>query len=86
MTKRENNRMARKMRRYLAAKDEGKKGYAEADRLLDELAKEIGLNKAVKLDDSGRTGMLIDQFAERNVVFKPAGVRRFDLKIQEGRS
>lgn len=83
MTKREEKRVARKMLKLLAAKDEGKRAYAQADALLDQLAKEVPLNHVVRLDESGRVAKLIDQFAEKTIVWKPTGVRRFDLKVEQ---
>jgi hypothetical protein len=84
MTKREEKRIARKMLKLLAAKDAGKQAYAEADKLLDELANEVALDLAVKLDDSGRVAKLVDQFAVKTIVWKPCGVRRFDVKVEQG--
>jgi hypothetical protein len=76
---------AEKMLEYLAAKEAGKAAYGRADELLEEISSEVDLNEEVKLDNSGRVGVLVDQFADRTVVFKPCGVRRFDLKVSQGK-
>jgi hypothetical protein len=71
----------KKIESLLRAKDKGKSGYATADALLEELL-EGGLTpgRVIKLA-GGRQAVIVDQFATKNKVFKPAGINRFDLKI-----
>ena len=71
----------KKIEAYARAKDRGKKGYTAADALLDELiAGGLAPGKQIKLA-AGRVAELVDQFATKNKVYKPAGVSRFDLRI-----
>lgn len=59
--------------------EEMKKLYTEMDGVIHLLLK-MGFTTH-KLNDFNIT--LKDNFAEKNVVFRPAGVRRFELKIDK---
>jgi len=72
-----------KIRKCLRAKESGKRGYARADRLLDEISKELVPGEPVLLTESGKKAVLVDQFEDKPIVWKPCGVRRFELKIFE---
>lgn len=73
--------LAEKVLRYLTARERGGRYYKRADRLLDELAAEIAPGQEIVLNEAGRKAVLVDLYADRNVVFKPCGVRRYELKI-----
>lgn len=55
--------------------------YDELDMLTEQLQAE-GF-EAAGLD--GLTIVLVDNFAEKNTVFRPAGVKRFEIKIKEAK-
>lgn len=75
--------LAGKILRCLAARERGGRNYKRADRLLDELAAAVTPGEEILLNQAGRKAVLVDLYAERNVVFKPCGVRRYELKIIE---
>jgi hypothetical protein len=68
--------------RHLMALDAGKRGYAEADTLLDELLAGNLVDPEIKLPD-GRTAVIVDQFAVKNKIWKPCGVARYKLDVRE---
>ncbi|HEX9255862.1 MAG TPA: hypothetical protein VF938_09960, partial [Candidatus Angelobacter sp.] len=65
------------------AKEAGRRSYAMADRLLDEVAHESRPGREIQLFDAegnpGKKARLVDQFALKAIVWKPCGVRRYDL-------
>ena len=67
---------------YLKARDKGKAEYGKADALLQELVAELPLGQVVQLP-GGRTAEVVDQFAEKFTVWKPAGITRFAIKVKE---
>lgn len=73
---------AEKVRRYLRAHDAGKRNYAKADRLLGELAKEVGPGVEITLDGTGKKAVLVDRFKDKDLVFQPCGARRWELKVE----
>ncbi len=76
--------LATTARKLLAARDRGKEAYAEADTHLDTLISQMKPGETIDLGN-GETAELHDQFSDRNVVWKPAGVRRFDIKTSRSR-
>ena len=72
-------RLAREYRRAL---DEGKTAYAKADDALRKLHAELSPGDRVTFGD-GAELELVDNFANGNVAWKPAGVRRLDAKIHK---
>jgi hypothetical protein len=79
------------VKKYLQAQGSGKRGYKRADRILEMLRKKIGeacpecgalKMPEVKLPD-GRTIILADNHAVKDVVFNVVGCRRYELKIIE---
>jgi hypothetical protein len=66
----------------LRARNAGKVGYAEADRLLEELVKEWPSDNQVDLGD-GNIAILVDNFARGNKVWKPCGISRYDIKVSK---
>lgn len=69
--------------KYLRAHEAGKRGYAKADALLDEIASMVKPGRPIPLNDNGKKAVLVDEFKGKSTVFKPCGVRRFSLKILE---
>lgn len=67
------------------AKESGKRAYARADRFLDQLIKRGAQPGEEILDEAGTpVAKIVDNFAEKNVSYKPCGVRRFELKEVNG--
>ena len=66
---------------YLAAIDEGRRLYAEADAYAAKMLDRMPIGTVLKATD-GRTVTLVDNFAHDNVAFKPCGVKRFDVKVK----
>lgn len=77
------SQLAKKAKKYLAAKEAGKRGYERADRLLAEIAADIKPGAEIALSDSGRKAILVDRFAEKDIVWTPCAARRWELKIVE---
>jgi len=82
MTKKE---LGQKARKYFEAKEAGKTAYDEADQALQEISQELAPGDKIQLfDEAGKPAgeaELVDQFAKKSIVWKPCGVRRFDLKM-----
>ena len=71
-----------KIKRCLRAKELGKKNYHRAGTLLDEIALELKPGDQVELSEK-RKVVLEDQFLTKSIVWKPCGVRRYELKVIE---
>ncbi len=56
--------------------------YVEADALVDRLRKVIDVGDEITLGD-GRVARLVDQFAERSIVFTPSGCRRYKVEVEK---
>ena len=71
-------------REYVEALERGKEAYEEADAALSKLHErnDVGTKVPVVGD---RKVELVDNFADGNVSWKPAGVRRLDAKIHKPR-
>ena len=54
--------------------------YDELDKITVELAALMVAGREFDLPD-GSVGRVVNNFAEANTVFRPAGVKRFELKI-----
>ncbi len=65
--------------RILRARELGKRHYARADALLNELL--TRMEPGAKVELPGKVVELVDNFAQKNVAFKPCGINRFDLKV-----
>ena len=74
--------IADKVKRCLRAKELGQKNYKKANALLDEIAAEVEPGEPIVLSEK-RKVVLEDQFREKSIVWKPCGVRRYDLKVIE---
>jgi hypothetical protein len=55
--------------------------YDEIDELTQELQEIVGVNHNLFADD-GRVVSVVDNFSEKNTVFRPVGVKRFDAKVE----
>jgi hypothetical protein len=74
--------LADKVKDYFRARARGRKWYKRADRLLEELAKEMLPGERVQLNE--RTwAVLVDRHAKKFVVYNVCGFRRYDLEIEE---
>jgi len=56
--------------------------YAELDTLIIELSSCAKHGRVLKTSDK-RFIMLLDNFAEKNTVFRPTGVKRFDVELMD---
>lgn len=82
---RKKKKLGRKAWKCLQVKEAGKASYAEADALLDEICATVKPGEEIELFDrkgnpAGKV-KLVDQFAEKTIVWKPCGVRRYELKV-----
>ena len=76
--------LRRKAQAYFLLRQRGKEFYGDADEALDALL-EAGVKPGQEIDlGGGRQATLIDNFQDRNTVFRPCGVRRFELKPSAG--
>lgn len=66
--------------RIIELREQAKAMYAEAEALESGLLERMGVGEQVKLPD-GRIVQLIDKFADKNLVWAHASVRRFSLEI-----
>lgn len=57
--------------------------YDELDELTGELGEVAEVNQTLATND-GRFVTLIDNFADKNTVFRPAAVKRFDVELLTG--
>jgi hypothetical protein len=69
-----------KVKRCLRAKELGKKYYGIADALLDELSAEVEVGGEIKLSARKKV-VLEDQYQTKTIVWKPCGIRRYELKV-----
>jgi hypothetical protein len=76
--------LASKVKKYLRARAIGKKCYARADRILEEITAECRPGQEIPLNDSGRKAVVVDPFEKKFVAFRPLGFRRYELVIVEG--
>jgi hypothetical protein len=74
------NGLADKARRALRARAAGKRCYARYDALLDEIAAEIEPGETILLNEFGKKAVLRDQFDGKLIVWKPCGIRRYELE------
>lgn len=74
LSKKEVTKLAVEAENILAALTEYKALYARLDEITNLLMDE---------DLSDTKFAMVDNFAEKNVVFRPAGVRRFELKLKK---
>lgn len=77
------NDVPSKVKKYLAAKEAGKRGYQRADRLLAELAHLMRPGQEIALNEQGRKAVLKDRFEDKDIVWTPCAARRWELEIIE---
>lgn len=63
--------------------DSKKPLYDELDELISELSDVAEVNQTLATNDA-RFITLIDNFAEKNTVWRPAAVKRFDIELLTG--
>jgi hypothetical protein len=73
----------KKAQRYLRIHESGKRSYERADGLLASLAAELGDGAEIPLNETGKKAIIIDRFADKNLVWQPCAARRWELKIKE---
>ena len=73
-------KIARKIKARIAQLDKGKAAYAASDALLEEV---IGMTKVGDLIElgAGFQAEIVDNYAQKNKVWKPCGINRFDIKV-----
>ena len=76
----EATRLKQAIVRMLAAKDRAKDAYSEADSLLEYVLEHLQPGETLDIG-GGQVAHVVDNFAERNKVFKQCGVARYDVKI-----
>jgi hypothetical protein len=74
---------AQKIEKLLKLREEGRRKYAQADVVLDELVDDMKAGDKVPIKNGKQHAELIDNFAAKNKAFKPCGISRFDLKITD---
>jgi hypothetical protein len=78
----ESKELVEKALRSLRARELGKKNYARADRLLQEIALEIEPGQVIKLGE--KNGLTLkDKFSEKDIVWTPCAARRWELEKVE---
>ncbi len=75
-------RGARILERILRAQARGRTYYAEADKLLDQALEDLGPGAEVDLGD-GRVARIVDQFADKRVVWRSSPCHRFKVEVGE---
>jgi hypothetical protein len=78
MTKAQEQKARRLARKILAAREVERAAIEQANADLLELIAFCPVGQP--LDTGDEVVEIVDQFADRNVVFRPAAVRRFDLR------
>lgn len=76
--------LSRKAKKYLAAKELGKRSYETADSLLSEIAKAAKPGDVITVGD--RQYELVDRFADGDLIWAHAAARRYELKEVKGAS
>jgi hypothetical protein len=66
------------VRRYRTLKLQSKDLFAQMDALVEELIPRLRLGEVIDLGE-GQGLKLVDNYAGKNVAFKPHGIRRFEL-------
>jgi hypothetical protein len=69
------------IRDYRRLVERGKKAYQQADELFAEFLPKLS-GSVFEVD--GVRLQLVDNFAEKNIAFRPCGVKRFELKEVRG--
>jgi len=85
LSKKKQRSLAAKARRHFKAREDGKDGYARADRLLKEM-RAAGLKPGdeITIDAAGNKARLDDLYAGSDKVFRAHGIGRFELSFVKG--
>lgn len=76
-------RLTGKAKKYMKLKELGKRSYERADALLAEIVKTANPGDEIPLSADGRKAVLVDRFAESDLVWAHAAARRYELKVIE---
>lgn len=68
------------VKRYLRAKDSGRKAYKRSDALMEEIAKAMKPGEDVPISEKLKA-RLKDNFAEKGIVWTPCAARRWELEV-----
>lgn len=71
---------AKLIRKHLVEKDIGKQGYSDSDATLKAIRQLMKPGESVSIG-GGQTATLVDNYADKDVVFRPCGVRRFEISV-----
>jgi hypothetical protein len=66
--------------KVLTLRDKGKAAYKEADELLEQVLERLKPGESVELGE-GQRATVIDNFANKNKVFRAHGISRFELEV-----
>lgn len=76
--------LARKFRRCLRESEVALLHFKEADRLLDELLKEVDTTKDLRLTRKGKkVGRFRNNYAKSNTCFRPKAIKLYEPEIIE---
>jgi hypothetical protein len=67
---------------FLRQLEVGKAAYAQARQTFAEILNHCGAGDQIPLKDKTTSLEIVDQFADRNIVWKPAGVERFTGRVR----
>lgn len=81
LTKKSDLALAAKVKQWQQAKARAKILYDRADRILQEIAAKAKVGDEIPLNESGKKAVLLDNFADKAIVWGHGGVRRYDLDI-----
>lgn len=64
-------------------KEQAKACYERMDELTEKIGKLLPPGEEVDYPRLQKTVRMVDNFEDRNVVFRPAAVRRFEIKVED---
>lgn len=67
--------------RYLRAREAGKRAYARSDDLIRQIADLVAPGEKIQVRP-GLEAMLVDEFADRLIVWNPCGARRWKVEVK----
>ena len=74
-------KFAARAKRILAARERGRAEFERSDLILNRMVRDFEIGTSAKVGK--QIVALVDQFALKSVVYRPVGVRRFDLVAQK---
>lgn len=86
MTKKKAKSLAAKARKMFRARDRGKDGYAESDKILREM-RALGMKPgdAVVINAAGDKAVLDDNYAASDKVFRAHGISRYEVRLEKAK-